>query len=142
MFSIDSLSCFAGFEESWAQILDNWGRKMLEAVHVVARMAAIGFRLPVATFTNYMLQGPHLLAPTGNAYLAPSPLRRTFPLPPFPPFVPIFRHLWLLFLLLYASSPRSRGYKQAFMVNWLVSLRPASSPFSDVGKMRGRQGNR
>lgn len=44
---------------------------MLEAVHVVAEMAAIGFKLPVNTFTDYMLQGPHLLAPTGNPALLP-----------------------------------------------------------------------
>eukprot|EP00884_Botryococcus_braunii_P005270 jgi/Botrbrau1/14744/Bobra.0108s0087.1 len=54
-----------GFEEIWATILDDWGKKMLAVVHTVADMAAYGFGLPPGTFTDRMKKGPHLLAPTG-----------------------------------------------------------------------------
>ena len=46
--------------------MNAWGDKMLAAVHTVAQMAAIGFGLPAAAFTERMKYGPHLLAPTGE----------------------------------------------------------------------------
>lgn len=57
---------YAGFEETWATVLDGWGKKMLAAVQTVAEMAALGFGLPSRTFTDRMQMGPHLLAPTGS----------------------------------------------------------------------------
>ncbi|BBM98419.1 hypothetical protein MPTK1_1g13360 [Marchantia polymorpha subsp. ruderalis] len=53
-----------GFPE-WRDTLNDWGRKMISAVEVVAEMAATGFGLPQTTFTSLMKEGPHLLAPTG-----------------------------------------------------------------------------
>ncbi|KAK9814525.1 hypothetical protein WJX72_007371 [[Myrmecia] bisecta] len=49
----------------WPAVMDGWGQKMLAAVETVAAMAAVGFGLPVGTFTQRMHLGPHLLAPTG-----------------------------------------------------------------------------
>ncbi|KAI3892759.1 hypothetical protein MKW92_022239 [Papaver armeniacum] len=54
-----------GFPE-WKQTMDSWGYKMINAIEVVAEMAAIGFGLPKDAFTSLMKQGPHLLAPTGS----------------------------------------------------------------------------
>ena len=53
-----------GFPE-WPEVMTAWGNKMLEAVHTVAEMAAVGFDLPSCAFTERMAFGPHLLAPTG-----------------------------------------------------------------------------
>ena len=53
-----------GFPE-WPEVMTAWGNKMLEAVHTVAEMAAVGFDLPSSAFTERMAFGPHLLAPTG-----------------------------------------------------------------------------
>ncbi len=39
---------------------------MLNAIEVVAEMAAVGFKLPADTFTELMKGGPQLLAPTGT----------------------------------------------------------------------------
>lgn len=46
--------------------MDSWGSKLLEAVHTVSTMAALGFGLEADAFTKLMHQGPHLLAPTGS----------------------------------------------------------------------------
>jgi isopenicillin N synthase-like dioxygenase len=54
-----------GFPE-WADTMDGWGSTMISTVEVVAEMAGIGFGLPKDSFTSLMLQGPHLLAPTGS----------------------------------------------------------------------------
>ena len=43
-----------------------WGHKLLDAVHSVAEMAAIGMGLPQDTFLERMDGGAHLLAPTGS----------------------------------------------------------------------------
>ncbi|UJR17336.1 hypothetical protein I4U23_004231 [Adineta vaga] len=50
----------------WKTIMDSWGKLMLESVLTVAQMCALGFGLPVDTFTSLMKYGPHLLAPTGS----------------------------------------------------------------------------
>ena len=68
-----TLFLFAGFPE-WSEVMTGWGNKMLAAVHTVAHMAAIGFGLPPHAFTERMLHGPHLLAPTGmstTAFICP-----------------------------------------------------------------------
>ena len=48
--------------------MDGWGHKMLDAVKLLAEMAAEGFNLPSDAFTTRMECGPHLLAPTGSNY--------------------------------------------------------------------------
>jgi len=52
----------------WTDVMNTWGGLMLQAVNTVAEMAAIGFGLPVDTFTSLMKFGPHLLAPTGSNF--------------------------------------------------------------------------
>lgn len=54
----------AGFPH-WAEVMDTWGHKMLDALHSVAQLAARGLGLPDAALTELMRLGPHLLAPTG-----------------------------------------------------------------------------
>mmetsp|Transcript_65761 Transcript_65761/g.208142 ORF Transcript_65761/g.208142 Transcript_65761/m.208142 type:complete len:297 (+) Transcript_65761:421-1311(+) len=54
-----------GFPE-WSQVMDGWGRKMMDAVQVVAEMVAQGLGLSQGSFTDLMDKGPHLLAPTGS----------------------------------------------------------------------------
>lgn len=51
--------------DGWAQIMDQWGSKMVAAVHTAAQLAAIGLGLPPSAFGSLMVDGPHLLAPTG-----------------------------------------------------------------------------
>jgi isopenicillin N synthase-like dioxygenase len=46
--------------------MNRWGTFMIDAVHTVSEMAAIGFDLPSDTFTKLMKFGPHLLGPTGS----------------------------------------------------------------------------
>ena len=46
--------------------MDGWGTKLLTAVTDVAVMAAEGFGLPPDAFSSRMVNGPHLLAPTGR----------------------------------------------------------------------------
>lgn len=41
---------------------------MTDALFVLAEMAAVGFDLPSDSFTSRMINGPHLLAPTGSDY--------------------------------------------------------------------------
>jgi isopenicillin N synthase-like dioxygenase len=50
---------------NWGKVMDRWGSLVLDSVLTVASMAAIGFGLPVDSFTSLMRYGPHLLAPTG-----------------------------------------------------------------------------
>jgi isopenicillin N synthase-like dioxygenase len=52
----------------WEKIMNTWGKLMLEAVHTVAEMAAVGFGMSADTFTKLMKYGPHLLAPTGSDF--------------------------------------------------------------------------
>jgi isopenicillin N synthase-like dioxygenase len=52
----------------WADVMDMWGSKMLDAVFTLAEMTAVGFELPEDAFTSRMLGGPHLLAPTGSDF--------------------------------------------------------------------------
>lgn len=50
---------------NWSTVMDDWGYKLLAAAHTVAKMAAKGFGMPENTFTDMMVNGPHILAPTG-----------------------------------------------------------------------------
>lgn len=50
----------------WEAKMNHWGYKMLDAVHTVAEMAAIGMGLDKDTFTSRLQGGAHLLAPTGS----------------------------------------------------------------------------
>lgn len=54
--------------DHWSDIMDAWGNKMLDALNVTSEMAAIGFGLPPNAFSDRLLYGPHLLAPTGSDY--------------------------------------------------------------------------
>jgi len=51
---------------NWVQILDTWGYKLLDAAFTLAEMLAIGLGLQKDAFTNLMINGPHLLAPTAS----------------------------------------------------------------------------
>jgi len=50
----------------WNAQMNGWGEKMLKTVETVSEMAALGFGLPADAFTSRMLNGPHILAPTGS----------------------------------------------------------------------------
>lgn len=50
----------------WETVMNSWGERMLDALHVAAEMSATGFGLPSDAFTKLMDGGPHLLAPTGT----------------------------------------------------------------------------
>jgi len=54
-----------GFE-NWIETLDRWGNKLLSCAFTLAEMLAIGLDLPRNSFTDIMVNGPHLLAPTGS----------------------------------------------------------------------------
>ncbi|KAI8463964.1 MAG: hypothetical protein J3K34DRAFT_442084 [Monoraphidium minutum] len=51
---------------NWAGVMDAWGFRMVSAVDLVARAAAVGFGLAPDAITSLMAEGPHLLAPTGS----------------------------------------------------------------------------
>lgn len=51
--------------DDWGEVMDQWGSKMLAAVHSAAQLAAVGLGLQSSAFTSLMTDGPHLLAPTG-----------------------------------------------------------------------------
>jgi isopenicillin N synthase-like dioxygenase len=50
----------------WEKVMNRWGDLMLQSVHTVVEMAAVGFGFPVDQFTKMMKFGPHLLAPTAS----------------------------------------------------------------------------
>lgn len=50
----------------WSNVMNRWGSLILESVHTVSAMAALGFGLPEDTFTARMKFAPHLLAPTAS----------------------------------------------------------------------------
>mmetsp|Transcript_13059 Transcript_13059/g.27551 ORF Transcript_13059/g.27551 Transcript_13059/m.27551 type:complete len:366 (+) Transcript_13059:133-1230(+) len=50
----------------WEDTMTMWGKKMLQALEVVAEMAAIGLGLDRKAFVDKMKNAPHLLAPTGS----------------------------------------------------------------------------
>lgn len=54
----------AGLDD-WGEVMDQWGSKMLAAVHSAAQLAAVGLGLQPSAFASLMTDGPHLLAPTG-----------------------------------------------------------------------------
>ena len=45
--------------------MEKWGNSMLQAVASVANLLALGYGLPPDTFKEMLLDGRHLLAPTG-----------------------------------------------------------------------------
>jgi len=51
---------------NWATVMNKWGELMLQTLQTVAQMIAVGYNLPIDTFTDLIHQGPHLLAPTGS----------------------------------------------------------------------------
>lgn len=57
----------AAFPE-WADVMNTWGTKLLDAVQDVAEMAALGFGLPRDAFRSRMQKAPHLLAPTASDF--------------------------------------------------------------------------
>jgi len=54
-----------GFPQ-WAQIMDKWGTLMMDSIHTVVEMLAVGLELPADVFLKMLENGPHLLAPTGS----------------------------------------------------------------------------
>ena len=46
--------------------MDEWGKLLLATGETVSEMLSIGLGLEKNTFTDYMVEGPHLLAPTGT----------------------------------------------------------------------------
>lgn len=50
----------------WEEKMDKWGNMMIDACFTAAEMAAVGMGLEKNTFTDMMVGGPHLLAPTGS----------------------------------------------------------------------------
>jgi isopenicillin N synthase-like dioxygenase len=54
------------FAPSWAEIMNDWGERMLEVATLVAALLERGLNLPRAHLTQMMVNGPHLLAPTGS----------------------------------------------------------------------------
>jgi len=52
----------------WKENMDKWGGKMMDALFVLAEMAAIGFDMEPDAFVKRMKFGPHLLAPTGSDF--------------------------------------------------------------------------
>lgn len=53
------------FKQEWAQTMDEWGYKLLNALFLFAEMLALGLGLPFDALRKKMEFGPHLLAPTG-----------------------------------------------------------------------------
>jgi isopenicillin N synthase-like dioxygenase len=53
---------FPEFEE----IVEAWGKHMLNGCNIVAEMAAIGLGLERSTFSDMIKRGPYKLAPTGS----------------------------------------------------------------------------
>jgi len=54
-----------GFPE-WIDTLDRWGNKLLDSAFTLAEMIAVGLDLPKNSFTDLLVDGPHLLAPTAS----------------------------------------------------------------------------
>jgi len=50
----------------WTAKMDKWGEKLNGATFILAEMAAIGMGLARNTFSDRMIGGSHLLAPTGS----------------------------------------------------------------------------
>jgi len=57
----------AAFPE-WGEKMNKWGSLLMAAVTSVSEMLALGFNLPVDTFTSKMKCAPHLLAPTASDF--------------------------------------------------------------------------
>ncbi|KAJ8679647.1 hypothetical protein QAD02_015434 [Eretmocerus hayati] len=57
--------CPAAIPE-FLNVMDSWGKKLLETSFTLSEMIAVGFGLPRDAFTKLMDYGPHLLAPTGS----------------------------------------------------------------------------
>ena len=68
--AVTVLSCLQVPPEfpEWTETMDMWGEKMLEALQVLAGMAATGLGLEPTAFQDMMHCGPHLLAPTGSDF--------------------------------------------------------------------------
>lgn len=56
----------AAFRDEWAETLNPWGTRLLDAVMTVAEMLALGLGLPQNAISDKLQYGPHLLAPTGS----------------------------------------------------------------------------
>lgn len=50
----------------WGDVMNTWGKLMLQTIHTVSEMAAVGFGQSPDTYTQRMKFAPHLLAPTGS----------------------------------------------------------------------------
>lgn len=54
-----------GFPE-WDEVMNSFGKKMIDALDTVSRALAVGTGLEPEHFVKMMRNGPHLLAPTGT----------------------------------------------------------------------------
>ena len=54
----------AGFPD-WPNVMDEWGHSLLQTAETVSELLAVAYNLPEDTFTGRMVNGDHLLAPTG-----------------------------------------------------------------------------
>lgn len=54
------------FSNTWKSVMDTWGHKLYQSVWDISEALAVGLNMPAHHFQQYMLYGPHLLAPTGT----------------------------------------------------------------------------
>jgi len=54
------------FKNIWEDCLNNWGNKLLESVNDISYGLALSLNLEPNTIKEMMVEGPHLLAPTGS----------------------------------------------------------------------------
>ncbi len=54
-----------GFEDEWAEVMDDRSNSILTAIFDASRMVAIGLRLPEETFVDTMVNGTNVFGPTG-----------------------------------------------------------------------------
>jgi len=57
----------AAFPE-WPEVMNTWGKKLLDCAVSIAELAAKGFGIEEDTFASRMQYGPHLLAPTASNF--------------------------------------------------------------------------
>lgn len=50
---------------AWAKVMDSWGNSLLRTAETVSKLLAVAYDMPEDTFTGRMINGDHLLAPTG-----------------------------------------------------------------------------
>lgn len=54
------------FTSTWAEVMNDWGERLLQVAFIVAELLETGLGLERSQLTELMVNGPHLLAPTGS----------------------------------------------------------------------------